>query len=84
MQYTTTAKKTRIIDLLRASGEEDLGAGLLRLATLAAAMHRAEVAAEASRDGGGHPLQEVARANGLARSSAVAASRGSDHTEVVR
>jgi hypothetical protein len=85
VQHASTTKPTRLIDLLRSAGDASLGDGLLRLAQLAAAMHRHEAARHAAAQAEQH--REVG-ANGLARSTSVAddsaTGPGTQHTEVLR
>ena len=78
--------KTSWLTLLRNGGDTDLGAGLVRLATLAAAVHQQEVARQAA---GGHEMTDDARADGRAHGAVVAPSAdelvdGPLHTEVHR
>lgn len=90
MRDAQTAK-TNWLTLLRAGGETDLGAGLVRLATLAAAVHRHEAAREATREAtpGGVETIEGGSADGPADDAVVAASgdrfsAARLHTEVHR
>lgn len=84
------AAKTNWLTLLRSGGETDLGAGLVRLATLAAAVHQQEAARLAATATGGRVnLTDDARADGPARGAVVAepdclVSGRPSHTEVRR
>lgn len=87
MQHAEAAK-TNWLTLLRNGGERDLGAGLVRLATLAAAVHQQEVARQAMHL---HEAQlaDEGRAEGSVHGSVVGAApmRGAasrSYTEVRR
>lgn len=79
---------TNWLDLLRQSGEADLGAAMIRLARAAAEMHRQEQAdaALASREATGVHDTEEERDHGRSRGSNVVSARdgGSERTEANR